>query len=385
MCYIDWQLIMRCLKNEETSEEEAVLKAWLDADSRHRMYYERVRKEWDNDALYRTDLPKVLAGFDVFLRRQQRRRTLRKRWWGSAAALVLCLLGIAWLLEYRQVPAEVAAPVAVLQPGGSKALLLLADGTPVRLDKAAEEAAVLIDEARIDRHRGVVTLSGKQAGSPAAYNTIVIPRGGEYEAVLEDGTRVWLNAETQLKVPVAFSQAERRVVLAGEAYFEVARQADRPFIVETEWGHVRVFGTGFNVRSYADDREVKTTLLEGSVGFCPKGTEEGQYTRIEPGYQIVCSAEEDSRPEIRKVKVENEIAWKNRQFCFVRCPLRRIMQDVGRWYNADVVFKDEALGNVRYTVTLNRYEDIGVLLHYFEEAAGLRFHINGKDIVVSEK
>lgn len=385
MCYIDWTLMMRCLKNEQTPEEEAVFKAWLDADSRHKDYYERVCKEWDNDCPHQTDLPKVIAGFDALLRQQRRRRVVRRRWGWSAAALVVCMLGIALLLERERQPEEMAAPVALLQPGGSKALLLLADGTSVRLDKTTDADAVVMEEAEIDRNRGVVTLSGKQAGSPMAYNTIFIPRGGEYEAVLEDGTRVWLNAETELKIPVAFAQEERRVMLSGEAYFEVAHEAGRPFIVETDLGNVRVFGTGFNVRNYAADREVKTTLVEGSVGFMQKGDEAAQYTKIEPGYQIRCAGEEGSRPEIRKVRIVDEIAWKNHEFCFMRCSLEQIMQDVGRWYDADIVFMENALKYMRFTVTLHRYQDIGELLRYFEEAAGIRFHIQGKNITVSGK
>lgn len=382
---IDWALLLRRFRNEQTPEEETVFMDWLNADSRHKVYYERLQREWDSDRQYRTDLPKVLAGFDVFLRKQRRLRLARIRRWWTAAAMVVCALGMASLYYRHGTSTETALPSASLRPGENKAILLLADGTDVRLDKTTDTTAVVMNEAKIDRDRGIVTFSGSQEKAPAAYNTIIIPRGAEYQAVLEDGTRVWLNAGTQLKIPAAFEEGERRVILSGEAYFEVAHEAHRPFIVETDLGRVRVFGTEFNIRRYADEAEIKTTLVDGSVGFCRQGDEAEHYVKITPGYQVRYAAEAGVRPEIRKVNTANEIAWRNRRFCFERCPLEHIMRDVGRWYDADIVFTDDALRQLQFTVTLNRYDDISVLLRYFEEASDVRFHIQGKNITVSGK
>ena len=261
----------------------------------------------------------------------------------------------------------------------------MADGTDIRLDKTADTTAVIMNEAKIDRDRGVVTFSGSQEKVPTAYNTMIIPRGAEYQAVLEDGTRVWLNAGTQLKIPAAFEENERRVILSGEAYFEVTHESHRPFIVETDLGHVRVFGTEFNIRRYADETEIKTTLVDGSVGFCRQGDEAEHYIKITPGYQVRYAAVSGGKPEIRKVNLDNEIAWKKRRFCFEHCPLDHIMRDIARWYDADIVFADDVLRQLQFTVTLNRYDDISVLLRYFEEASDVRFHIQGKNITISRK
>ena len=175
---------------------------------------------------------------------------------------------------------------------------------------------------------------------------------------------------------------ERRVILSGEAYFKVAHDTERPFVVETDLGNVRVYGTEFNVKRYMGEKEIKTTLVEGSVGFCKKDDKEN-YIKIKPGFQI--SYENGGNPVVQEVKVDNEIAWKSKQFRFERCPLNEIMNDVMRWYNVDISFSDETLKKLYFTGTLNRYAKIETLLRFFEEGCDIKFEIKGRSIVVMKR
>lgn len=278
---------------------------------------------------------------------------------------------------------EVHVPVAEIAPGGSKAILVLADGTNVNLDKTADTACLTIGGAEIARNEGKVTFTGDEGAGVAAYNTVVVPKGGEYHVVLSDKSEIWLNADSELKFPVSFNGLERRVMLSGEAYFKVARDTAQPFVVETDLGNVRVYGTEFNVKRYAGEKAIKTTLVEGSVGFCKRGGEEERYVRIKPGFQVCY--ERGGEAVVREVKVNNEIAWRSKQFRFERCTLDEIMGDVARWYDVDVSFDDEGLKDLYFTGTLNRYEEIETLLRFFEAGCDIRFEIKGRSIIVMKK
>ncbi|MDE5612370.1 MAG: DUF4974 domain-containing protein [Odoribacter sp.] len=371
----------------EESEQREVDR--LLSDERMRQLYECIG---DDEYLIREfrryDAYLPDRGYQAFCRKIRRQKMSRVWRRLSVAAVVLFAVGCGWLLMNRMGTTEpVVVATSTVEHGNYRAYLQLSSGKRILLEDAEQgelheaEGSVRVDSGKVLYATDKVS----QSLNTDAYHILSVPPGGEYRLLLADGTAIHLNAETELRYPVAFTASERRVFLKGEAWFEVAKDAEKPFVVETELGYVRVFGTEFNIRNYAIDHEIKTTLVEGSVGFLRKGDRAEQYTKIEPGYQIRCAEEAGSRPEIRKVKVADEIAWKNGAFCFVRCSLERIMQDIGRWYDVDIVFTEDALRQMRFTVTLHRYQDIGKLLRYFEEAAKLQFHIQGKNITISRK
>ena len=156
-----------------------------------------------------------------------------------------------------------------------------------------------------------------------------------------------------------------------------------PFVVTTDLGNVRVYGTQFNVRRYVDEEGIRATLVDGSVGFAKNGQKEDEYVKIEPGYQV--RYEEGQEVIVQKVKVYNEIAWKNHQFSFERKPLDEIMKDFMRWYDVNITFEDESLHELYFSATLNRYGNIETLLRFFEAGYDIKFEINGKNIKIRRK
>lgn len=232
----------------------------------------------------------------------------------------------------------------------------------------------------VQKNAGVIKYSGLQK-SEVTYNTIMIPRGGEYQVELSDGTMVWLNSETQLKVPTAFVGEERRVFLLGEAYFAVTKDDRKPFIVETDLGNVKVYGTEFNVKRYRDEKQLKATLVEGVIGFSSDRIGE---LKLKPGYQLSLT-EGAGKPEIKQVKIYNEIAWRNKQFCFENETLEEIARELERWYNVKIVFADPVLKDLVFSGTLSRYGKIETLLRLFEEGVEVKFVVEKDTVKVMRK
>lgn len=384
---INWYIILKKVRRELTPDEEADLQAWLDQDERHKIYFERVKEIWQADESVvspESDLPKVISRFDDYVQRERKirhRKILRNVYRYAACILLLVVMVGGWVL-YNQTdkPEMLEARVTrEILPGENKAIILLSGGEKVNVAWLADSAQYKVDGVEVEKEGGKIRYVGKNQ-SVEEYNTIIIPRGGEYEAELSDGTKVWLNSETQLRIPTVFVGKERRVYLSGEAYFAVTKNDEKPFIVETILGEVKVYGTEFNVKSYPDEKEIKATLVEGNIGF---RSEQLPEVRLKPGYQL--SLLEGQEPEIKKVKVYNEIAWKNRQFCFESEKLNNIMTMLERWYNVKIVFTDPALKSLKFSGTLNRYESINTILYLFEEGVDVKFEIENDVIKVMRK
>jgi ferric-dicitrate binding protein FerR (iron transport regulator) len=207
------------------------------------------------------------------------------------------------------------------------------------------------------------------------FNTIATPRGGQYQITLPDGTKVWLNAESSLRFPTAFTEKQRTVELTGEAYFDVAPNKDQPFLVKAGATETRVLGTEFNVMAYADEGPVKTTLLEGSVQM---GLGEVS-ALLRPGQQGQYDSEK-GRVATRTVNTRQVTAWKDGYYYFDRTPVESIMRQISRWYDVQVVYqgqapRDEIVGKIPRTA------DVSEVLHIME-LIGIRFRIEGRTITV---
>jgi ferric-dicitrate binding protein FerR (iron transport regulator) len=206
------------------------------------------------------------------------------------------------------------------------------------------------------------------------YNTITTPRGGQYQVTLPDGTKVWLNAESSLRFPTAFTEKERAVELTGEAYFEVATNKNKPFLIKTGQSNTRVLGTSFNIMAYNDEGPVKTTLLEGAV----KIAEGGRSALLQPGEQGIFNS---GSITTKTVNIRAVIAWKDGYYFFDRTPVQSVMRQIARWYNVDIVYKgampkDEIVGRIP------RSAYVSDVLHIME-LIGIHFKIEGRTIIVT--
>lgn len=309
-------------------------------------------------------------------------RAMRK-WWYAAAALLIMAAGAALVMmlngKQGQQPGLANSGPGVQQdvvPGRNQAMLTLADGRKIILDSAAN--GLLAQQG----NTSVVKLDGGQllykvAGNAAPetlFNTMTTPKGGQYKLLLPDGTAVWLNAASSITYPAAFSGDRRLVTITGEAYFEVTKDAAKPFLVRTGATEVEVLGTHFNINSYNDEPAIATTLLEGSV----RVTDGLHQSMLKPGQQA--RVQQQSIRVVNDVDVGQVVAWKNGFFQFDRADIRTVMRQLSRWYDVDVVYEGE-LPRDRFGGRLPREARLSEVLRALEQTQ-VHFRIEGKKIIV---
>ncbi|MCD0488185.1 DUF4974 domain-containing protein [Pedobacter sp. MC2016-14] len=304
-------------------------------------------------------------------------------------AAVLVLLLSAALLVYRPHFGSSAEstryvktviPSKEIKPGVKKAVLTLSDGSEVILQDAGKGTLAHQGNARLEQNNGQLLYKDHSAAGHdlqlSMQNKITTPKGGEYQLVLSDGTAIWLNTGSSISYPVAFAGTERRVKITGEVYFEVAKNAKMPFIVEANGTEVKVLGTHFNVSAYADDREVRTTLVEGSV----KVSKNGQQALLKPD-QEARAINGTNRISVQNVDATEALAWKNGTFLFNNEDIKTVMKVVSRWYDIDVTYKGD-LANKTFGGTISRFESFEKLLKTLELTGAIHFKIEGRRVIV---
>ena len=310
------------------------------------------------------------------------RRPVVRRFAVAAALLVMVAGGWFFLRKSKtsEAVATVAPKAATIKPGSNRAILTLGNGQQIVLDDAHNGVLGQQGKTRVIKLDSGRLAYADGAGSTGAtggimYNTIATPRGGQYQITLPDHSKVWLNAESSLRFPTAFTEKQRTVELTGEAYFEVAQNKDQPFLVKAGTTETRVLGTQFNVMAYGDEGPVKTTLLEGSVQMG-----QGQAnTLLTPGQQGQYDSQM-GRMAARMVNTRQVTAWKDGYYFFDRTPVQSIMRQISRWYDVQIVYQgqaphDEIVGKIPRTA------DVSEVLHIME-LIGIRFRIEGRTITV---
>lgn len=318
------------------------------------------------------------------LRGERRRRLRRLGVWTGVAACVAAAVGAFWLLRGggQELPPAVAEAETELLPGRMRAVLVKGDGEQVALGEPGRWE--LVEEGvrmAADSSGLVYVADGARGEGEAVMNTLLVPRGGMYSLELEDGTRVWLNADSRLEYPAVFPSGRREVSLSGEAYFAVARDTSAPFTVRTARGDVRVLGTEFNVKCYADEGVMEATLVEGQVGLSDEGA--GSVV-LEPGEQAVVG-EGVQGIAVREVNVQHYIGWRENRLSFQGETLEEIMQVLARWYDIEVVFEDDGLRGLEFSGNLDKYTDIDSFFRLFELGAEVRFERAGRTVYVRAK
>lgn len=299
----------------------------------------------------------------------------------AAAAVVLMTLGILFYLRNR--PENTFRPIAQkptdFAPGGERAMLTLTDGSTVMLDSATRGRIASQGNATIVKD-GDGELSyqiSEKEEEVAGMNTVSTPAGGQYSIKLADGSQVWLNARSSITFPTAFYGHERRVKVQGEVYFEIRKENGRPFVVDVDGKQqVVVMGTHFNINAYADEPEIRTTLLEGAVRVTTADAG-GENLLLIPGEQA--SGQPGGHLRKAEVDVNEAVAWKNGLFQFRETSLAAIMRDIGRWYNVEVTYP-QGIPDKRFSGKLRRNSKASEILEILK-FAGVNFRIEGTESV----
>lgn len=307
------------------------------------------------------------------------------KWAGVAAAACLLLIAGYWLLqpappkEVKTVVQQQTAPPDLLPGKKNKAVLVLADNTQIELDSTGAGILSLQGNARIRKGEDGQIIyenaNAQHATTEPVYNILDIPVGGEYQLVLADGSKVWLNAASRLKFPVNFSGNTREVELTGEAYFEIAKNKSKPFKVHVNNATVDVLGTHFNVNAYDNESRQAVTLLEGSVKVSAAGSR--QSAVLKPGQQAALT--HDSRLTVHDVDPEEAVAWKNGYFMFVDEDIKSIMKKLSRWYGFTAEYQADVY-NERFGAVISKYKNISEVLNMFQTTGTIRFKIIPGDI-----
>jgi ferric-dicitrate binding protein FerR (iron transport regulator) len=264
-----------------------------------------------------------------------------------------------------------------IAPGGNKAILTLADGTQVILDSANNGAITKQGNVTVIKlDDGQLAYNASSTSTSAlTYNTVTTPRGGQYQLVLSDGTKVWLNAASSLRFPTAFVGSERKVEMTGEGYFEVAHNDKKPFLVRAGGMDVEVLGTHFNINSYKDEMVTTTTLLEGAVQV---SSVQGNMVNLRPGQQSVLSG---SALRVSPADTDMAIAWKEGYFRFKNESVPAIMRKLSRWYDVEIVYRGGP-GKEAFGGKISRSKTLAEVLEMLQSTKKIHFKIEERRIIV---
>lgn len=369
-------LIAGFLKQTLTIEEKEELDEWIMRSDENMILFEKMTDE--------KNIEQAAGWFKQMnveeeLKQTKRKIHERKRTGGwiytmAAAIIILIIAGVfIWQNERgKNNTKTIAITKPDITPGSDQATLTLANGQQIVLNNKGADTSIN-DQVKLRRKDGQLIYTSDAATKELAYNTLTTPGKGQYELVLPDGTKVWLNAESSIRYPVAFIGSERKVFVTGETYFEVATDKTKPFRVMANDIMLEDLGTQFNVNAYNNEPYFSATLVEGAVRVT-KGSKE---IILKPGQQAQIR---DDNFTILTADMDAVTAWKNNQFKFSSTSIDEVMRQVGRWYGADVEFKDSL--NLHLNATIGRNVPVSKLLNIFEETGQVHFKIEDNKIIV---
>lgn len=383
-----WPIFSAYLHKEEISiREKQQLENWLRENPEHQDIFRQFGFFLVHCHEQKAPEPENIdAQWMKNLQRLDKRRKNKKRtgfeWW-KYAALGILLLGVGFSLYHLPSLREEGKPEdreEAICFGSSQATLVLSSGKKIKLQQKdgllAEEASGRIsNENNILKYRSREERIKKSVDS----NRLEIPRGGEYQLILEDSTVVWLNSASELHYPVAFGNGVRRVVLKGEAYFQVKADKNRPFVVAVGGLDITVLGTEFNVSTFVGGEGVCATLVKGSVEVSVKGS---RRVMLKPSEQAVYV---NDKLSVREVNTLLYTAWKDGFYVFERQELEELLNTLARWYNVEIVYADDEIRHMHFTGRLKRYEDFGRCLSRIKMTNDVDFLIRGRTITVKRK
>lgn len=381
--FFDISIIWKKVNQKVSKQETNAIEDWIEDKSDRRDYAEKTYSYFETGPKIKTadiDVAKARqkVSYSVFIKPK-----IIKAY--KVAAVLIGLVSMVFFLQYIGSKNQVSEHKVKIEPGKAKATIVLSDGSRHYLDEENpqainEKGAIILNSGKKLDYKTESTsniLHLKQLES--RYNTIKIPRGGEFFLSLSDGTKVWLNSETTITYPIRFGDKERKVELVGEAYFEVEHNSEKPFKVEIEGQVIEVLGTTFNVNAYTDERKTFTTLVTGSVKIdLDKVQDEILLT---PGSQ--CEVNNvDKSYSISQVDVRGAIAWVNGSYMFDGVTLEEMMVTLSRWYDFTFNFERDNVRRLSFNGKLKRTDNFEDILTIIENTNEVKFKVKERNVII---
>jgi len=386
------ELLSRFLGIGLDASEQAQLDDWLNEDAAHQSLLndlisteerekrleliERINLDYEWKRFQKNSAPKTIP--------------MPNRWLEVAryaAVIVLPMLVAGYLLFQNYNANQFAVNSPVIEPGTQTAHLVLSNGKKVALDDMSLRMREANNEVIIEnkeRTLNYTSVNDKTKAQSTVFNELLIGKGEEYQLVLSDGTRVWLNSETRLKFPVQFSKNRREVILEGEAFFEVTKNPNAPFVVKTGPMDIEVLGTSFNVSAYKDEASIQTTLVEGKVKVS-SSIGQSQEQILKPNEQAVFS-KSNNQFEIIEVNAALYACWREGVFIFDEENLDDILRKLSRWYDINVFFQSEEVRSYQFSGKLPRFKNCNELLEMIEKTTDVQFTMKeNRTVIVNKK
>lgn len=355
-------------------EDQENLAAWRNRDTDHEMEYKEIRARLGKD-LREGRLLEPEKEWQEFQKSLFRKRRTFHWLYYVAAIVLIGIFTVGVIKKQKEMPESLE--LSAVGQKAYKAVLILNDGRKIDIGEPVRKSIPLEKGIIVDSGNMVKYEMQQQQEGTVEYNTIVVPRGAEYEICLADGTQVWLNSESRLTYPVCFNGTERRVEMAGEICFQVAKDEQKPFIVKAEGVDVTVLGTLFNVEAYPGNDRVVTTLVEGKVKV-----ELGErQCSLLPDHQAII---EDGIMTVKEIVAKDYVSWINGFFHFTESSLEEIMIKLARWYDVEFFFANPSLEEIHFTLDIRRYDTITAILSKIEKTGRVHFSVNGKTVIIQE-
>lgn len=359
-------LVQKYLQGTASAEERELIESWYLKESSAEVGetgnpdYELVKKQIWNNIREARSIPEVGTV------------KLWPRIAVTAAAVIALVFGVWLYNSSHHYDSETSSAQADIAPGGNRATLTSSTGETITLSNA--QTGIAIKEATLAYNDGTKINPSKLGMTKKASTiTATTPRGGTYQIILPDGSKVWLNAASSIKFPSSFGKLPiRSVELSGEAYFEVAKDKQHPFVVKSRGQEIEVLGTHFNVNAYTDEGSVETTLLEGSVKV-------NNAVVLKPNQQAVLK---DGNIQVLPVDPNIAVSWKEGQFAYQDTRLDDLMRQIARWYDVEVVYQNEALKAETFKGSVSRYSNVSRILKTLEFTGVVKFKTEGRRIIV---
>ena len=384
-----FQAIQACWTGKASPEQIELIRDWLDTSQENRDLFERLSKTHYQLAHVQTwkRIDSLQGKEKLNSRLKKQKKSFHWKYLVSGvAAACLILFAVTRFIPHEPSPEKTILDLAQVKSGSPKATLIFDNGKKIQLnaDDTFEikiKNTIVKDSENTGRKYELSdSLSTRATNETVEYNTLVVSRGGEYILTLSDGTKVWLNSETELKYPVRFTGNTREVSVKGEAYFEVKRDTLRSFVVHTPYSNTKVLGTSFNVSAYEDETTTAITLVSGKVEVY----NQHEKCILKPGWQAV-TENKSGTLKTREVDVTGYVSWKDGMFEFNDMPLEQLVSQLSRWYDVDFFFANSDIRDFKFTGAIKRSNTLLFMLEFIEKTSNVYFKVNGNVIQIYEK